>query len=377
MVINNMSTINKDYFNKLILVFKKNDSIDTTLISRVFENIHHDISEFSEVEFTKYNAQNELKKINFETNNLLEERSNNVSDIYFVHFSSSIYSFFLTSIKIPTLDVMNSQILIKKCIIRLNPKIDSQLEYQILTFMSFLNTPLNEPIIILDSILEEMKFNFNDSLIIETLYESSLYCKNTVLNTLESPYDALSTTNQLNYRQAVNSILKYKNLNPKTNKDNTRLDNLQYYVIDQQVRFYLYNSFKKIICKNRIKFQDSTTLFDHTGNLFFSISIEDQKKDFDKTYNFQQISEYLIERGFFVSYSDANKKIYFGESTSIIDSNISVPICNEQLFGNEIYPLLFRLCDEKFKDYENKIDGLVSKQNYSELEDLLAEIIYL
>ena len=187
----------------------------------------------------------------------------------------------------------------------------------------------------------------------------------------------LSSTNQINYKQCINSILKYKNLNPNINQDHSRLDNLQYYLIDQQIRIYLYSVFEKIINKNYIKFQNNSPLFDSSGNLFFSIltPCESQKKE--HFFSFKQISEYVINQGFFVSYQDASDKVYFGESNSLIEQKSFKSIDNDTKKGNEIYSLLFRLCDKDFTSFEKKIDDLITAQKYTELEELLVELIYL
>ena len=91
----------------------------------------------------------------------------------------------------------------------------------------------------------------------------------------------------------------------------------------------------------------------------------------------KKISEYVIAQGFFVSYADATDKVYFGESKSMSEQEDLEPIYYQSDEGNEIYSLLFRLCDKKFANYEGRIDDLISTQKYTELEDLLAEMIYL
>lgn len=377
MVKDNMNTINKDYFTNLIFFSRKSDFIDSTLYQRIFETTPHQVSEFDDVDFIKYTAENEIKLVNNEANTFLEENSKDIEDIYFVAISSNIYNLFLNEIKIPTKECMKDKIKIQKCKIDISPDVGTHTKYQILSMLAFLNIPLGKPVLLLDSISNRILGLFGEFLEVESLNDVHFYSRNIVLNTIDSPYDILSSTNQINYKQCINSILKYKNLNPNINQDHSRLDNLQYYLIDQQIRIYLYSVFEKIINKNYIKFQNNSPLFDSSGNLFFSILTPCESQKTEHFFSFKQISEYVINQGFFVSYQDASDKVYFGESNSLIEHESFKSIDNDTKIGNEIYSLLFRLCDKDFTSFEKKIDDLITAQKYTELEELLVELIYL
>lgn len=377
MVIDNMDVINKDYFSNLIFSSRKDAFIDTTLFSRIFEQIPHDLTDLDDVEFTLYNAEIEIKQVNNYTDLALGDSSKDMEDTYFVAVSSGLYDFFLNKMKIPTKEEVGEKFTLKKCSISLKNQADENETYQALTMLSFLKIPLNKPVAIIDTIFNEMLNHFSSVLDFEILSDLTLFGKNVVLSTFESEYDILSPTTQVDFKQSINSILKYKALNPKTNSDNSRLDNLQYYMIEQQIRMHLYSIFRKVILKNFVKINDPNSLFEFTGNLFFSISTPCDTFKTNEYFNFQQISEYVIDRGIFVSYLDAQNKVYFGESKQDSSEKTTFDrISIDQNETNPIYTLLFRLCDKRFSPQESVIDELISSRKYSELEDLLTELLY-
>lgn len=359
-----MGSINKSLYNSLIIYSRKSDFVDKALSCRVFEQTHHHIPEINNINFTSYNAENEIKLANSyaDANPLTNTQA--FSDLYFVLVSSFVYIKLMNDIKIPTLNFQDNEEKYYKCTLLLSDKCNEQNKLKFLIFLSFLNLPLDEDVLISCEVYNHLKQLFTDSVDIKVLNEISLHTKKIVLDTLPNDYEQLSTVNQINYRRTVNTILNYKNLNSDTKHDPSRLDNLQYYLIDQQLRFILYSIFNPILTKNPVKFRRMESIYDQTGNLFFNIEYPNEVND--DFYSLSQISEYVTNEGFFISYLDANGKTHFNKN---LEPSTSINL--ESTIGHQntksIYPLLFRLCDSELSEFEDQINTLVSDARYDEL----------
>lgn len=360
-----MGSIDKNFFNSLILFSRKNDFVDKSLTNRVFEPVPHSISDIEDVKFTSYSAEDSIKKVNILPENTINSSVSPFLDVYFVTVSSFIYVNLLNEVKIPTLNFDGEKANYIKCILSINDCTSDFFNKNILAFLSFLNLPINEPIIISDEIHNFIASVFDQKVISNILCEFTLNTKKIVLDTLESDYQMLSSVNQMNYRQTINTILNYRTQQLDSKLDNTRMDSLQAYLIEQQLRFKLYKVFSPIFKKNPVKFRTMESFHDFNGNLFFYI--EYPQVPTEELYSFGQISEYVISNGFFISYINANDKTVFQksiENTSEVKIETSIPTSDT---SPNIYPLLFRLCDSELPDFEDEINNLIADYRYDEL----------
>lgn len=369
--IDNMDSINKKHFESLILFSRKNDFYDKTLTSRIFEIDKHNFNSINDISFTTYSAENEIKINNQLMMEKISDQTIEFQDLYFVSVSSNIYGSILNEIKIPTREFNGSQDTLIRCTISLSHDTYDFEKAKICTLLSFLNVPIGQNILITQDVYESINKDFNRFVNLTNYEEITYNCKNIVLDKIDNEYQILSTVNQIHYRQCVNTILSYKNNNADHKHDNSRLDNLQYYLIEQQLRFKIYSVFKKILEKNPIKFRSHNSLHEFNGNLFFNL--EYPKKDVGDYYSVKQISEYITQTGFFLSYSDATEKVKFNQN--IDHQSKPVETTHTLTADNTIYPLLFRLCDQTLIENQEEINSYITDSKNEELFMLIEKIL--
>ncbi len=376
--------VNKQILERVIYKSIKSSNTGTLIQDRVFEDAEHGIPELSEVDFTGIDVKT-LVASSVENNDevLRQIGEGGVSSDYYISVvSSQLYHLMLNFVKIPTNEkITDDKTKLYVCSIALNSTDNVKLNRKVYNCICFLGLPLNTKLIVEQSIYEYLIKEFSDALSVELISEHEMNYKLATIDKIEDNYEVMSITRQETYSKRCREVMSYKQNHPKTEKDNSRLDNLQYYLIEQQLCFGLYLGLKPILSLSIVKFNRIRKLSDHTGNLFLSFRLTDKALNETDKVRFIDIVHLMLDYGFFGSFNDIEDNIRFASDESeyhlpeLKDSSLDCrDRISEQLGKNNMYSLLFRLLDSDLSDELLRLDDLILSKKHAEFD---AEVLKL
>lgn len=374
-------SIDKNTLNKIIYTHTKQGQLDTLIPSRVFERERHDLSELADVNFTNVETKDFLKRANKYNDFFRAQREGGGSaskDIYPTIASSQLYFLLLNFVKIPTKikEDHAGETVLHVCNIKFKQPDDmNSANLKAFNFLCFIGLIDDMDLVLEDSVYNYLVENHSDALDIQEKSSTEISYKKTTLDKIENTDDVVGLTHQQNFKTRCKALLAYKAMSESegTAEDNSRLDNLQYYLIEQQLRFGMYLSLKPILVLTYLKFNRLKALIDQTGNLFFSFTLPTKSPNKTDVLEFSDILMQIMDYGFYISHSNMEEKVTFSKGVpehppkQFMDSSFSEREDLANTIGrNELYTLLFRLLDPEMAKVLEKIDDLILNKKYDD-----------
>lgn len=381
-------SIDKSNLSKVIYTHTKHGQINTLAQNHVFEkDVPHEIQGLEGVNFTNLELRDYLKRTN-QYNDLFKMNRDGVAtssqDIYPTIASSQLYFLLLNFVKIPT-KIQTSVEKTKLYVCRLEFKEPSEMNSDNLdayNFLGFIGALDGQDIVLEESVYNYLVENHANVIDINEKTSIQINYKKATLVKIENPNDVVCLTHQNSYKTRCKEILYYKALNEVTAEDNSRLDNLQYHMIDQQLRFGMYLALKPVLQQTYLKFNRQKSLFDQTGNLFFSLSLPVKSPNKTDVLEFSDVVMQIMDYGFYISYLNIDGKVTFSKENTIEaakqfqNPNFTQRENSADILGrNEMYTLLFRLLDSNMLDTLEKIDDLILNKKYDEFYEEVIKTI--
>lgn len=369
------------FYNKLILTARNHANTDTSLPSRVYESNLHDIALLDQFDFLGISNSSLMPMINDPVSVLEPSLDSTSRDIYFTVLSSRIYDLMLKFVQVPTTNTSTtSTIDLVTCSISIKDSYNFAKHRQFINLLAFLDMDLDRPLLVMKPVLEFIKSEYGSLLNIVRIDEQSVPSKRLPLNMMQNEAAILSFTKQTVCHAAVNSILNFKHPSASLSKDNCRMDNLQHFLIMQQLRFFLYLSLRPVLLTTYVRFNSIRQLCEHTGNLFFKLSIPNKPIYNEEVPTFSGIVNALLDYGFYPSIPNIKARITFGTpaTTDLFSATppaIKVPPLAQEYLQlvepNPLYSLLFRLCDVQISSHQQPIDNFIINGDFNGLEEYL------
>lgn len=363
---------NKDFFNQIVYQHKKNDPNESSIIEKVFECENVNIHTIHTVDYLK----SESKKINSIINGYVDslrggEGIVSDEDIYLVCTSSLLYSILVDGVRIPTKNNNHSDsFYIYVCSINIDEQEDYIKNKSTLTLLGFLNIDTGVPVVISEDVYNELTRANN--LNISVLSSHKFKSKRMDIGQISNPLDILSLSKQATYKKIVHTILSYGALAASDPGNTERFDNLQHYIIDQQVRLGLYNCLKPLFSECYIRFNKQKNIVDNTGNLFFRIVLPNAPLS-DVKIGLTEVFLSTIDNGFFVSSPNLDGRFNYSEDVSEREHHSLYENLSKSSSFNILYPILFRSMLSQFTSELVEIDDLIIGGEYEKLENYLKE----
>lgn len=372
-------SLDKSILSANCFVLKKTADFDASQQARVFEKKPHGITQLDGIDFCGFENKSLTSTINKSIDAM--EGVEFDEDIYLTIASSQIYNFLLNMVKVPTLEVGGGE----SCTLHIGKiELKHPLEFEqhrnLLNFLGLLNLDLNARCIMMDSVYTYLVQTFGDLMVITAHEEVQIGCKRIVMDKIESNIDVLSISFQQKYRLMAHSILSYRLLNSDS-QQNDMMDNLQSYLIDQQLRFSIYLSLKPLLVSVCVRFNRQKNIVDATGNLFFRLSVPDKPIYRNQLLSFRDVLLNILDYGFFISYPNLVDRVMFQHdgalpvSTQKSDEYTERFHLSGMLGENIFYTILFRLMDVTLSQHQSTIDDLIISRDFDALQKLLLKII--
>lgn len=366
--------IDKDSLNSVIFMTRKNEFLDHSIVSRVYETGKHKLELSKDLNFSNFNAQNLQTTINSNIDHIGFEDNHINEDIYLTISSSQIYKYLIDKIKIPTNQEVDDNTLdLYECVIHTKEANNFNKNRNALNFLAFINLDLDKKCLITADIYNYIIEKF-DELSISDQKIVKCPIKSLVLDKIDNDYSMLSATKQNRFRIAGFSVLSYKNLNPER-MDDSNIDALQYHLIDQQMRFNIYLSLTTIFLSVYIRFNRQKMLVDATGNLFFRFSLPPTPIYKNIKVDFKNLFFNCLDYGILLSLPNLEGKISISKENTL--ENITTLSTGQNaniIEPNPLYSILFVLLSIKNSDAMNQIDNYILNQNYEEVDNVLKDI---
>lgn len=359
---------------KVIYRHTKGEVTGTLLQDRLFEKEPHGIDEISQIPFTTPNLKQLVVRATENNETLLSIMGDEGEreQIYTSIVSSQLYHLLLNFVKIPTNSRATTETSkIYVCKLTLLKPDDYAASRSTLDCLCFIGIPLDTEVLIEECVYDHLVKKFDTTLNVDLISEHETHYKRATLDVIENPYEVMSITRQETYCKRCKEVLMYRALNPDTAKDNSRLDNLQFYLIEQQLCFGLYLALQPVLAVAIVTFSRIRKIADPTGNMFFSLYLPQKTVNGLDKISLMEIVHLLLDYGFYISHEDIEKNIRFSNQQ---EPEIAIKIKDEAfdereadsvaLGKNPMYSLLFRLLDTNYSDSLSSLDDLIlSKKN--------------
>lgn len=371
-------SIDRNNLNKIIYTHTKQGQLHTVIQGRVFEEENHGVKEWSDVDFINIDPKDFLKRANKYNDFFRVQREGmgaGSKDIYPTITSSQLYFLLLNFVKIPTnLKDHTEKTFLHVCNIRFKKPDDmSSANLHAFNFLSFIGLIDERDLILEDAVYNYLIEHHSDALDIEEKSSIEIRYKIAILDRIENTDDIVCLTHQQNFKNRCKEVLAYKALNEVTAHDNGRMDNLQFHLIEQQLRFGMYLSLKPILVLTYLKFNRLKAFIDQTGNLFFSITLPTKSPNKTDVLDFNDVLMQVMDYGFYLSYPNMEEKVTFSKESAdqppkqFNDASFAEREgLGESIGRNELYTLLFRLLDSKMSSVLERVDDLILNKQYEE-----------
>ena len=377
--------VNKTILDRVIYRSTKKSASGTLIQDGLFETDEHGIDAITKTDFTAIDTKSLVVLAASNNEELMKNTAPDTVDdhFYMTVVASQLYHLLLNFVKIPTnKKITNNKTTLYVCSISLINPDEATLNRKAYSCLCFLGLPLNTDIVLEASVYMHLMNNFAEVLKLEVLSEHEVNYKFATMDKIGDDYELVSITRQENFAKRCKGIITYKQNNPDTNKDNTRLDNLQYHLIDQQLSFGLYLALEPVFDLCIAKFSRGRKLIDSTGNLFFSLSLAYGILENVDQVQFIDVVHTMIDYGFYMSHDDIQRNIKFTTGqTNIEHHGVSESLTEKRegdskiLGKNSMYSLLFRLLDESLADQLPKLDDLILGKKYAEFDAEILKIL--
>lgn len=354
---------------KFVQSARKSDFIDRSISERIFEQIPHGYTGLEDVNFCLTRSQKAIDAANNIADGLSEDSIN--SDFYLTTTPSFFYTNLLNDVKIPTHgEFYEGEDLLHVC--RLNLDTDHNDYKEGLYFLAYMNLSEEHSVLLCESVLCYIEEKI-PSLTIIKLSSTSVRFKRAVLENSPSELDILSVSNQQKYKICVGSILSYKNANSKTSNDCSRMDNLQYFTVDQQLRAIVFSLLHPLLTHCYVRINRIKNIIEPNGNLSIKFLLVDSDGS-STSLTKQQCFDYLIDFGLMISPADLDGRIHFGDW---LNENIKIEICipGHLSCRNSCYPLMFRMFDSTLSKKLEPLEKKITSGDYDEAQNLIFTII--
>lgn len=378
--------VNKQVLERVIYRSIKSSNSGTLNQGRIFEDKEeHGIPELSEVDFTNIDVKPLVNSSTENNDEILKQiGEEGIRDQFYISVvSSQLYHLMLNFVKIPTNQkITDEKTTLYVCSISLTNADNAMSNRKVYNCLCFLGLPLDSKLILEQSIYDYLLKEFSDYLTINVSSEHEVNYKLATMDKIEDSYEVMSITRQETYSKRCREVLSYKQNNPKTAKNNALLDNLQYYLIEQQLCFGLYLSLLPVLSLSVVRFNRIRKLSDSTGNLFLSLRLTDRPLNKVDNVGFIDIVHLMMDYGFYVSFDDIEKNIQFASEggdycpPELKDTSLrSRPDLDCQLGKNSMYSLLFRLMDSSLADELPRLDDLILSKKHAEFDAEVLKIL--
>lgn len=377
--------VNKSILDRVIYRSTKTTNSGTLLQDRLFEKEAHGIDAIDNVDFTSIDIKPLVNAASENNEEILKNiGEEGVRDHFYLSVvSSQLYHLMLNFVKIPTNQkITNEKTKLYVCSISFKDPENPSLNRRAYNYLCFLGLPLNSEVVIEASIYRHLTGELSHVLDISVCSEHEVNYKLATMDKIEDDYELMSITRQETYSKRCKEVLSYRQNNLETAKDNSRLDNLQYYLLEQQLCLGLYLSLQPVFALSIAKFNRVRKLADATGNLFFSLSLTNEAiNDVDQA-RFIDIVHLMMDYGFYVSHDDIERNIRFSNNDAIHKEPVvkDASFANRELISRELgknsmYSLLFRLLDESLAGELTRLDDLILSKKHTDFDAEIFKIL--
>lgn len=361
-------SISVETLDKFVQKVRKSDSMDRTIIDRIFEQIPHNYPELEDINYCMSSGLESIKKANIIADKLPEDL--HCVDFYLTATPSFFYNILLSSVKIPTLgDYSEDEMVLHLCFLELD---DDHSAYKISSYyMANMNLPENKIVLLCDDAFKLIETKLL-AIKISDHKSFSVKYKHSVLEKPVSELSVLSINQQQKNKICVTSILGYKSSNSKNSTDNSRLDNLQFYLIEQQVRNSLFLVLLPLFENCFIRVNRLKSIIEPSGNLPVKIMLT-KPVEGEPSLTIHECFQYLIDFGLMISSSDLDGRVKFSCDTSQ-DFPPSINLESTNSHVNSSYALMFRLFDLSLVENLDQIEKMINDHDFDAVYNLLENL---
>lgn len=354
---------------KFVQSARKSDFIDRSISERIFEQIPHEFTELEKVNFCVTHSQNALEAANNIADGLSEESIN--SDFYLTTTPSFFYTILLNDVKIPTHgEFYEGEDFLHVCSLKLDTEHNDYKSGSY--FLAYMNLCEEHSVLLCESVVCYIEEKI-PSLNVKKISSTNIKFKRAVLENSPSELDILSVSNQQKYKICVASILSHKTANSKTSNDCSRMDNLQYFTVDQQMRLMVFSLLHPLLSHCYVRINRIKNIIEPNGNLSIKILLPGSD-DITPLLTLQQCFDYLIDFGLMISSADLDGRIHFGEWDNE-NNKIEICIPSHLSCRNSCYPLMFRMFDSTLNNQLEVLEKKITSGDYDEAQNLIFNII--